>query len=164
MDGIFYSKDKIINRFEYWQKYDPFKRLYEDVFFKTCLKKGQTTYLQQISPSKEFIESTELFENTELVICKLRIKKILSDNTKTNKTKANEIIELLTSYPLASILVDMEEHIDNISSNTYLTSEFIDDMKAIIKGLDKSLHDIIFTEDDAIMSLLKYKQFSYKNI
>ena len=164
MDGIFYSKDKIINDLEYWQKYDPFKRLYEDVFFKTCLKKGQTTYLQQISPSKEFIESTELFENTELVICKLRIKKILSDNTKTNKTKANEIIELLTSYPLASILVDMEEHIDNISSNTYLTSEFIDDMKAIIKGLDKSLHDIIFTEDDAIMSLLKYKQFSYKNI
>lgn len=164
MDGIFYSKDKIINDFEYWQKYDPFKRLYEDVFFKTCLKKGQTIYLQQISPSKEFIESTELFENTELVICKLRVKKILSDNTKTNKTKANEIIELLTSYPLASILVDMEEHVDNISSNTYLTSEFIDDMKAIIKGLDKSLHDAIFTEDDATMSLLKYKQFSYKNI
>ena len=62
MDGIFYSKDKIINRFEYWQKYDPFKRLYKDVFFKTCLKKGQTTYLQPISPSKDFIESTEIIQ------------------------------------------------------------------------------------------------------
>lgn len=162
MDGIFYSKDKIINKFEYWQKYDPFKRLYEDVFFKICLKKGQKTYLQPISPSKDFIESTELFENTELVICKLRVRKILSDNTKTNKVKANEIIELLTSYPLASILVDMEEHFNNMSSNTYLTSEFIDDMKAIIKGLDKPLHDVIFTEDDATMSLLKYYDEKHK--
>ena len=63
---------------------------------------------------------------------------------------------------MASILVDMEEHFDNISSNTYLTSEFIDDMKAIIKGLDKSLHDIIFTEDDATMSLLKYYDEKHK--
>ena len=81
MDGIFYSKDNIINNFEYWQKYDPFKRTYEDTFFKTCVKKGRTTYLQQVFPSKDFMENTELLESTELVVCKLRVQKILSDKT-----------------------------------------------------------------------------------
>ena len=56
MDGIFYSKDNIINNFEYWQKYDPFKRIYENIFFKTCVKKGHTTYLQPVFPSKDGIQ------------------------------------------------------------------------------------------------------------
>lgn len=156
MDGIFYSKDNIINNFEYWQKYDPFKRTYEDTFFKTCVKKGRTTYLQQVFPSKDFMENTELLESTELVVCKLRVQKILSDKTKTNKAKALEIIELLSSYPLSSILTDLEENFDKATANTYLISEFVDDMKAIIKGLDKTLYNNIFTEEDTIISLFKY--------
>ena len=127
MDGIFYSKDNIINNFEYWQKYDPFKRTYEDTFFKTCVKKGRTTYLQQVFPSKDFMENTELLESTELVVCKLRVQKILSDKTKTNKAKALEIIELLSSYPLSSILTDLEENFDKATVNTYLISEFVDE-------------------------------------
>lgn len=156
MDGIFYSKDNIINNFEYWQKYDPFKRIYENIFFKTCVKKGHTTYLKPVFPSKDFMENTELLESTELVVCKLRVQKILLDKTKTNKAKALEIIELLSSYPLASILTDVEEHFDNTTANTYLISEFVDDMQTIIKGLDKTLYNNIFTEEDAIISLIKY--------
>ena len=87
MDGIYSSKDPLINTCEYWQIYDPFTRLYDNIFFKTCIKKGRVTYLQEYKPTKQFMEDNELSESTELVICKLRIKRILKDKNKFENLK-----------------------------------------------------------------------------
>ena len=156
MDGIYSSKDPLINTCEYWQIYDPFTRLYDNIFFKLCIKKGRVTYLQEYKPTKQFMEDNELSESTELVICKLRIKKILKDKNKTNKEKASEILDVLISYPLASVMADVEKETNQTTSNTYLINEFIDDIAPIINGLDRTLYNDVFTDEDSIISLINY--------
>ena len=180
MDGIYSSKDPLINTCEYWQIYDPFTRLYDNIFFKTCIKKGRVTYLQEYKPTKQFMEDNELSESTELVICKLRIKRILKDKNKTNKEKASEILDVLISYPLASVMADViikigkkyfsktddvEKETNQTTSNTYLINEFIDDIAPIINGLDRTLYNDVFTDEDSIISLINYcdKKFNVEN-
>ena len=152
MDGIYYSNDSVIDKHEYWQVYNPFSREFENIFFKKCVKNKNTTYLSKIFPDKNFIESMELIPTTELVVCRLRIQKILCDETKTNTEKAKEITDILKSYPIESILFSLQSG----SNDEYLMKEFIEDMKPIIKGLDKKLYKSIFTEKDAILSLAKH--------
>lgn len=165
MDGIYSSKDPLINTCEYWQIYDPFTRLYDNIFFKTCIKKGHVTYLQEYKPTKQFMEDNELSESTELVICKLRIKRILKDKNKTNKEKASEILDVLISYPLASVMADVEKETNQTTSNTYLINEFINDIAPIINGLDRTLYNDVFTDEDSIISLINYcdKKFNVEN-
>ena len=165
MDGIYSSKDPLINTCEYWQIYDPFTRLYDNIFFKTCIKKGRVTYLQEYKPTKQFMEDNELSESTELVICKLRIKRILKDKNKTNKEKASEILDVLISYPLASVMAGVEKETNQTTSNTYLINEFIDDIAPIINGLDRTLYNDVFTDEDSIISLINYcdKKFNVEN-
>ena len=52
---------------------------------------------------------------------------ILKDKNKTNKEKASEILNVLISYPLASVMADVEKETNQTTSNTYLINEFIDD-------------------------------------
>lgn len=102
------------------------------------------------------MEDNELSESTELVICKLRVKQILKDKNKTNKEKAEEILDVLISYPLASVMADVEKEINQTTINTYLINEFINDIAPIIKGLDKTLYNNVFTDEDSIISLINY--------
>lgn len=153
--GIFYSKDPQINKFVYWQKFDPFDREYTNTFFKCCLKKRGITYLQSVIPDKKFIESTELNPGTSLFICKLRINHILNDKSLSNENKSKKIVDILLSYPLESVLLD--DNKNHISTESYLTYEFATDMSIIIKGLNKKLYDEVFTEEDTIVSLAEYR-------
>ena len=151
--GIYYSNDSNISKYDYWQVYNPFTREYENDFFKKYVKKRNIVYLTKIIPDKEFIENIEIIPSTELVVCRLRIQKILNDKAKSNTDKAQEIINILKSYPISSILFSS---MTNNNNDEYLMNEFIENMQILIKGLDKSLYKKIFTEKTAILSIIKY--------
>ena len=62
-------------------------------------------------------------------------------------------------------MADVEKETNQTTSNTYLINEFIDDIAPIINGLDRTLYNDVFTDEDSIISLINYcdKKFNVEN-